>query len=138
MSMGEMTPDQEIPELFELLLHQYMKGELGEAGEEPSPAPIESLFDEDSTEEEQHAAAAGINHFIEFCRTFLLEHPPQLHMTSVQGFGVELARAGTVRLIPPTFDEAGGVMEESLDVPVTPGENSGRTLRSNSINVTGK
>jgi hypothetical protein len=135
-----MPPEmqQEIPELFELLLRMYMKPALGEAGQEAVKAPARSLYDHFQTDVERDAASKGVEHFLGFARQFMLEHPPQLFLTAVQGFGVELARIGPVRLIPAVYDEAAGTMEPSHAVPVTTGFAGSKVIRTESFGVTGQ
>jgi len=133
--MPDTNPEREIPELFELLLRVYMKAKLADEGDSPAPPPTKELFDQLPTEIEQRATSLAINHFVEFARTFLLEHPPQLYLTGVQGFGIELALAGAVRLIPALYAEGGGTMEPSNDTPVTR-EGESRLVPGLDVNIT--
>lgn len=130
-------PSQQIPELFELLLRRYTKRDSGAAGDPSEPA-VSELFNRLTTEPERHAASLAVDHFIEFCRHFLVTHPPQLVLTAIQGFGIELARVGPVRLLPATPDEGGGQMEPTQAVAVTPGSYSSRTQPVTSVGVTGR
>jgi len=128
---------QEIPELFELLLRRYTTSPEDDTVETVPPPPAKELFDYLKTTDERAAASKGVEHFVHFARQFLLEHLPQAHLTAVQGFGIELALVGPVRLVPAANEEPAGDMEPSHDVPVTHGTGGSRTVLSNSVPITG-
>jgi len=102
------------------LLDQYQKKELGAPGEPAREAPLDELDATLETHEEKMAARAGIKHFLEASRQFLLDHPPQTHIMLAQGFGVTLAGGFDVALVPQTV-EAPGALEQTDTYHVTQG-----------------
>lgn len=127
-------------ELLEFLLDRYQEQDLGAAGEEALPAPLDELDKTLDTEAERMAARAGITHFLKASRQYLLDHPPQTHIMLAQGFGVQLAGGAEVSLTPNTIEDLEGIMENTPTIPVTLGRSirgQGGVVPSEEFAVTG-
>jgi len=129
----------ETKELLAFLLEQYQKEELGVAGRTADPSPLDQLDASLNTQEERLAARAGIKHFLEFGRQFLLDHPPQTQVMLAQGFGVALAGGHEVALVPASVDLE-GTLENSPSYHVTEGRSirgQGGVTSMDAVGVTG-
>jgi hypothetical protein len=120
-----------VTELMELFVSQYQLRQFAQDGatEETQPAPLDELDTQlelgcaDKTQAlgRKTAAREGIEHFVAFCRRFLLEHPPEMHIMLAQGFGVRLAGGYDVSLVPEQFGNLEGQLEHAPAIPVTVG-----------------
>ena len=114
-----MSTGLEVPELLMHLLTVYQGKGLGEAGAEASDSHLEQLHAQFSTEAEKEAATKAIQHFLDCCKEYLHDHPPQQHFMLAQGFGVELGGGIRVSLTSPEVDLPAGALEIPNDVAVT-------------------
>jgi hypothetical protein len=116
----------DVTELLALFMSQYQVKQMQVVGleEQASPAPLDKLDAQLSDQAAKLAARKGIEHFVEFCRQFLREHPPETHIMLAQGFGVRLRGGYAVSLTPPEYESLGGVMENAPAIPVTVGMSS--------------
>ena len=116
----------EVVELMGLFMSQYQVKKIQVVGQEEQPgaAPLDELdvgFTGPNAQEMKLAARKGIEHFVEFCRQFLRDHPPETHIMLAQGFGVRLRGGYAVSLSPPCYTDLGGALEEAPAIPVTVG-----------------
>ena len=114
-----MSTGLEVPELLTHLLTVYQGKGLGEAGAEASDSQLEQLHAQFSTEAEKEAATTAIQHFLDCCKEYLHDHPPQQHFMLAQGFGIELGGGIRVALTGPEVDLPAGALEVPNDVAVT-------------------
>lgn len=124
----------DVAELMGLFMSQYQTKRFNVIGaeEQEYPAPLDELdaklakdcvFEREASQR-QLAAREGIEHFVAFCRSWLLEHPPETHIMLAQGFGVRLRGGYDVSLTPAEYTNLGGTMEQAPAIPVTVGMGS--------------
>jgi len=108
-----------VPEFLTHLLTVYQSNGLGEAGEESHVSQLEQLHSQFNDIAEKEAATKAIQHFLDCCKEYLHDHPPQQHFMMAQGFGVELGGGVRVALTGTDADMPEGSLETPADVAVT-------------------
>ena len=114
-----MSTGLEVPELLTHLLTIYQSAGVGEAGQAPSSSQLEQLHAQFDTEAEREAATQAIQNFLDCCKEYLHDHPPQQHVMLSQGLGVELGGGIRVAIAGSGVDMPEGSLEPPVDVAVT-------------------
>jgi len=108
-------------DLMELLIDQYHSSHSEKDGDGVVISPLAELDAKFSSQKARLHARMGIEHFAEFARSFLAEHPPQNQIMLAEGFGVTLAGCRAVTLAPVVDSMAPGELEHTPVYPVTEG-----------------